>query len=179
MPQRNPNRTLDLETQVARRIAAARDARDWSYAELAKRMERVGCAIQPSALFRIEKGDPPRKISVNELGALALVFDIPPQDLLDATDSAAHLDVQRAVTGVTDAMRELNAALADLEETIDGDHVRKAELKRYLADFSDWPELRRVLTLVLQQKVRYRPTFKANGHFDQPGEPMPQERGRK
>ena len=50
------------------------EQRGWSYTGLAQRMTAQGCAIDQSALYKIEKGNPRRRISVDELVALREVF---------------------------------------------------------------------------------------------------------
>lgn len=82
MPRPNVGRTLRSEAGLARRIAYERQERGWSLEGLAKRMSDAGCNINASAIFKIEKGDPPRRISVDELVALAAVFAERVDDLL-------------------------------------------------------------------------------------------------
>jgi uncharacterized protein YaaQ len=53
-----------------------------SYESLARLMSEAGCQINASALFKIEKGQPPRKITVDELVAFSKVFDTRVEDLL-------------------------------------------------------------------------------------------------
>src|SRR5262249_48319270 len=53
-----------------------------SYEALAKLMTEEGCSIAGSAIFRIEKGNPPRHINVDELFTFAKVFDTTVDDLL-------------------------------------------------------------------------------------------------
>jgi transcriptional regulator with XRE-family HTH domain len=68
---------MTAEATLAERIRIERNARGWSYDQLASAMTEVGCSIQPSAIFKIEKGDPPRRITVNEFVALSEVWAIP------------------------------------------------------------------------------------------------------
>lgn len=82
MPRPNQPRNIQGETELARRITLEREARAWSYEGLASRMTDAGCPIQGSAIYKIEKGDPPRRITVDELIALAAVFELPVPDLL-------------------------------------------------------------------------------------------------
>lgn len=82
MARPNPMRSIEGETNLARRVALERRSRGWSYDALAKRMTDAGCPINASAIFKIEKGDPPRKIQVDELLALATVFEADVMDLL-------------------------------------------------------------------------------------------------
>lgn len=82
MPRPNPNRTLQSEVNLARRIAHERERLGWTYEGTAKRLTDVGCPIQPSAIYKIEKSDPPRRISVDELVAFAKVFEVSVEELL-------------------------------------------------------------------------------------------------
>lgn len=59
------------------RIATERAARGWSYKRLAEEMTAVGCPIDGTAIYKIEKGEPRRSIFVDELVALSLVWAIP------------------------------------------------------------------------------------------------------
>jgi transcriptional regulator with XRE-family HTH domain len=82
MPRSNRGRTMGSERTLAQRLAYERTVREWTYDQLARRMTDVGCKIQGSALFKIEKGDPPRRVTVDELVALANVFETPMDELL-------------------------------------------------------------------------------------------------
>jgi transcriptional regulator with XRE-family HTH domain len=75
MPPRNPARSLTGEPQLAERIGYERERRGWSYEQLAKRMTDVGCPMNQSAIYKIEKATPRRRITVDELLAFAKVFD--------------------------------------------------------------------------------------------------------
>lgn len=55
-------------------VRIEREARGWSTAELARRVTDAGCPISQSAIWRIENGEPRRKISVDELIAFSKVF---------------------------------------------------------------------------------------------------------
>ena len=94
MPRPNPPRKLFAEPHVAARIAIEREARSWSYEGLAKRLTDAGCPIQASAIYKIEKADPPRRITVDELVAFAAVFDVAVEELL--VDPAMRLPVELA-----------------------------------------------------------------------------------
>jgi transcriptional regulator with XRE-family HTH domain len=82
MPRPNQPRSIASEHSLARRIAYEREKRGMSYEGLASRMTRVGCPIQASGVYKIERADPPRRITVDELVAFAEVFATPVQDLL-------------------------------------------------------------------------------------------------
>ncbi len=79
MPKLNVGRTVTVEGNLARRIAAVRKERGQSHETLAALMTKAGCAIAGSSIYKIESGNPRRRISVDELWTLAEVwgFDSP------------------------------------------------------------------------------------------------------
>ena len=82
MPRPNKTREVYAEGYLADRIASEREARSWSLEGLAKRMTDAGCAINQSAIYKIEQGKPRRRITVDELVAFSRVFAISLDDLL-------------------------------------------------------------------------------------------------
>lgn len=82
MPRPNPPRSLQSEDNLAQRIAYEREQRGLTYEGLAQRLTDVGCPIQGSAIYKIEKGMPRRRIVVDELVALGKVFYLEITDLL-------------------------------------------------------------------------------------------------
>ncbi len=77
MARPNKKRAVNAEANVAERIRREREARGWTLEGFAKRMEDVGCPIQPSAIYKIETSDPPRRITVDELVAFSRVLGVP------------------------------------------------------------------------------------------------------
>lgn len=88
MPRPNKPREVQAEDHLARRIAAERDARGWTNDGLAKRMTDAGCPMNGSAIFKIEKGEPRRRIVVDELVAFGTVFGVPVEQLLLPPEAA-------------------------------------------------------------------------------------------
>lgn len=76
MPKRTAARDITErgEKNLRERIARERSRRGWSYEDLARQMAEAGCPINKAALRSVEKGDPPRRITVDELLALAEIF---------------------------------------------------------------------------------------------------------
>ncbi|KQT89327.1 hypothetical protein ASG49_16230 [Marmoricola sp. Leaf446] len=64
-----------------------------SYDGLASRMTEAGCPINASALYKIEKVDPPRRITVDELVALSRVFGIKLQALIQPPEEALNREL--------------------------------------------------------------------------------------
>jgi transcriptional regulator with XRE-family HTH domain len=81
MPRPNPPRPLRGEANLARRVAYERQRDRMSTEGLARRMTELGCPINQSAIWKIENGDPPRRITYDEALAFAEVFGIPLDEL--------------------------------------------------------------------------------------------------
>lgn len=102
MARRNPARSIGGEANLSERITRELDSRGWSPATLAERLTAAGCPIQTSAVYKIINGDPPRRITVDELLALATVFDTSVDDLLtevDLLDKKRAQEVERDLVG--------------------------------------------------------------------------------
>ena len=97
MPRPNPLRSMASEDNLARRIAYERERREWTYEGLAQRMTDAGCPIQGSAIYKTEKGRPQRRITVDELVALARVFAVDVADLLTPVDLVGDREARQIV----------------------------------------------------------------------------------
>lgn len=93
MPKINKSRPRGPEADAASRIAIERERRGWSAAELARRMTGAGCEINQSAVNKIEQGDPPRRITVDELVAFAKVYELEIEDLLLPAHAARDKEI--------------------------------------------------------------------------------------
>lgn len=100
MPRPNQPRAIASEQTVARRVAAEREERGMSYDGLASRMTAAGCAINASALYKIEKGSPPRRITVDELVAFSRVFETTVADLITSSETRVGERVRELVEEV-------------------------------------------------------------------------------
>jgi transcriptional regulator with XRE-family HTH domain len=110
VPRPSPARTAPDEENLARRIEHERTAKGWSYESLAKRMEDAGCKIHPSAIYKIERGEPRRRVTVNEFRAFASVFGIPMDQLLVPEEVWSTGLALELFTQLTAAMEDLKAA---------------------------------------------------------------------
>lgn len=136
MPRPNALRTLAGEDSLAARIAYEREQRGWSYEGLAKRMTDVGCPVNQSAIYKIEKARPRRGIRVNELIALSIVLDLdlnelllPPEAILDreTRDRLAGLVV--GLESLIDYDLGLNEEWRQLRK-----HLDRPEARAYVED---------------------------------------------
>lgn len=66
--------------QVRENIKRIREARDMSWAQMSRFLERAGRPIAALGLRRIEDGS--RRVDVDDLMAIAVVLDVTPNDLL-------------------------------------------------------------------------------------------------
>ena len=93
----NKPRGIFAEDHLAQRVAAERDARGWTNDGLAKRMTDAGCPMTASAIFKIEKAEPRRRIVVDELVTFAKVFGLPLEELLIPPSLARGREIRRLV----------------------------------------------------------------------------------
>lgn len=119
MPRVNPLRATGHESNLAARIAVERQARGWSYEGLAKRMTDAGYPIQSSAIFKIEKGNPPRRIAVDELVGLSAVFGMSVEDLLTPIGVVIDKALVDAFNQWTDANARFGQASADQDAAME------------------------------------------------------------
>lgn len=113
MPRPNKPRTLGSERALSRRIALLCEQRGWKYAELADRMTAEGCPIQTSALYKLQ-GEPPRRVTVDELVALANVFDLTTDDLLRPIELVEREWAEDVAADFIAATRDLDDAQAGI-----------------------------------------------------------------
>lgn len=103
MPRANMRRSIDSESNLAERIAAERKSRGLSYEGLAKLMTDAGCSIQGSAIYKIEKGTPPRRVTVDELVALSRVLGASVDDLLTPIELVRKERAKALIDGLSPA----------------------------------------------------------------------------
>lgn len=144
MPRPNKPRDVLAEDHLAQRIAAERDARGWTNDGLAKRMTDAGCPMNGSAIFKIEKGEPRRRIVVDEMVAFSRVFNVPVEELLMPPSVAASREFGRLVGEWRDSFLAREAAeaaenaarmaLADFLESQGGDDVPDGDIVRVMQE---------------------------------------------
>ncbi len=123
MPRTVPDRRRPEERFIARRIEFELKRRRWSYLELAKRMKDVGCRIDQSAVNKILKGHPPRRIAANELAAFAEVFGVPVGRLMKPLE----VDLSQEMNALLEELHERRKTLLEASAAV-ADIVRKIAL---------------------------------------------------
>ena len=118
---------MSAEAQVAARLKWERERRHWSMAEVARRMADAGCPVNQTAIYKIEKGNPRRTISLNEAHALAEVFGLDTVgDLERIPEEIVHEDA-RIFVEETEKLRD---DVRDLLRSLEGVGPRLAEIRR-------------------------------------------------
>ena len=148
MPKINRGRAFGYEAAVAERMEYERQRRRWSLQDLATRMTDAGCPINQSAIHKIERGEPRRRITVDELGALAVVFGTPIEELIVPMAIVADARVrqlwdewraaQSARIAANQRVRDLERALRDVSAHPLAQPAIREEINRRLRD--DDPE---------------------------------------
>ena len=116
MTERRPGPRAS-EDNVADHIRLHREMRGWSTAHLAGEVTAAGVPLSQSAVWRIESGNPRRKISVDELIGFAKVFGVSIGELLeplsvDYSPDLVRLYVNRYVDTMAYALKaEFRASL--------------------------------------------------------------------
>ena len=117
---------LVAEATVARRIRFERENRDWSPAKLAQQMTAAGYPLNQSAIWRIENGDPPRRVNLEEAVGFAKVFEMGLEDLITPVGAMATPELRRRLRNVLEATRAYQEAEAAAYRAVEA-----------LADYAD------------------------------------------
>lgn len=156
MPRPNEPRAIYSEAGLARRLAYERQRLGMSLDGLAKRMADAGCPIHASAIYKIEKGDPPRRITVDELVAFSAVLDIPITELLLPPEAVLTSEIKalfeewielwneaaRQLEEVRRADERQQDAWKRLLERVNGSGREEKQAKRYFLDLMESSPLR-------------------------------------
>src|SRR5690625_1943129 len=118
MPRPSQPRSVGAEDNLAERIAYERERRDLSYEALAKLVTEAGCPMQGSAIFKTENevDGKRRRVTVDEMVALARVFEVPIEDMLRPIDEIRDECVRDLVDRLQPLADALDGALYDLKE---------------------------------------------------------------
>jgi len=139
------------EDNLAERIAAEREAHGWTNDGLAKRMTDAGCPMTGSAIFKIEKAEPRRRIVVDELVAFSRVFGIPIEQLLLDPELVAEQEVIDKLNAVNtlaaardEAETKLIGTVDEVRALVKGSKRAKAAMNKYLGEIGDTGDFFRV-----------------------------------
>ena len=112
MPRAGAERTVDAERALALRLEQERTKRGLGVDALAKLMTEAGCPLNGSAIYRIEKGEPPRRISVDELVTFAEIFGMPVGDLLMPAELVESRRAQELAAELAESAGQLQHLVA-------------------------------------------------------------------
>lgn len=142
MPKRPRSGSLNSEAHVAEHVREERERRGWSTAELAQRVTDAGCPINQSAIWRIESGEPRRRISVDELIAFSKVFDLSIERLLGPTGDTFGIYL------IKQAVATLRVAE---EERLLADRAEGRAIEDLIVAVWGFPELEAMVPSILRQ----------------------------
>lgn len=148
MSRVNQGRTVNAERNLAHRIKLEREDRGWSPEQLARRMTAAGCSIATSSVYRIEDRDKPRKITVDELVALAEVFEVedvrellrPMDDILQGRAEQIAEQIRASRLRLVDAVGDMLKGLIELVRLINEQADRALLIKGKAQYSDDWFE---------------------------------------
>ena len=166
LPRRNAPTQLRDEEYLAQNIAMIREEKGWSYEGLARRLTDVGYPMHPSALHKIEKLRPRRRITVNELVAFSAVFQVPIEDLLvDPSvrmDAAAKAAIEDLFNHLVDWHLRAREYLEE-KELLEGkvlEMAQRTNVARYIGAAGDRASSKQDLIATELRKLQRR----ASGH---------------
>lgn len=119
MPRQGKPGTIRGEEHVARRIALERELRGWTYESLAMRLHKAGRPTDQATVYKMEKGKPRRKVTVDELVAFSEIFGLSVDQLLTDPDVAAETHAIRDFERYVRAAQAAAAAVAKANEAAD------------------------------------------------------------
>ncbi|MFB7745631.1 helix-turn-helix transcriptional regulator [Streptomyces sp. NPDC056132] len=109
---------LYSEGNVAARVALEREVRGWSTTELADRVTKAGVKMNQTAVWRIEHGEPRRRINLDEALAFARVFELPLEELMSPPLEGIDMDGRRLVQEAVEAFYESRDAQDRLHHAV-------------------------------------------------------------
>lgn len=142
-----------IDQTIRHRIATERVARGWSCARLAKKVSAAGVPMDIATPWRIEHED--YDASLQELAAIARVFEIPMEDLLEG--SSMPMLPQRHVHMLA---RGLFEVMGEDDEVFNQDWV-------------DWAEDLSIYVREIAQELHAKPDLLVVPDHNSSSEPMP------
>jgi transcriptional regulator with XRE-family HTH domain len=106
---------------------------------LAKRMTDLGCPINQSAIWKIENGDPPRRVTYDEALAMAEVFGLPLEELSVAPEAAADREAIRLFDELRRAQQETRDARTRLSVHVSAHPTTWAAIEEHMENLAqEW-----------------------------------------
>lgn len=106
----HPSSAMSPERVLAARVEQLRIERGMSYEALANRMREQGISLDKAAVQKSIKGDPPRRIVVDEMAAYARVFGVEVVKLLIPPAVVDKARLQHLLDSWRDASEQVRAA---------------------------------------------------------------------
>jgi hypothetical protein len=137
MPRRPPKDEAGPDEWAAWRVGLERERRGLSQGQLARLVTDMGAPMQQQAIWKIENGRPPRKISYGEAVAFCKVFAI--DDVAELGQPPEEVALAY-MTGIRHLLRDWRRDTDELIEQLGDlrDHADPEVLQRVLDDLRYW-----------------------------------------
>ena len=119
VPRPNPGRVIGAEETFADRVRIERERRGWSYEATAQALTDAGCPVQSSAIYKIEKAENRRRITLDEAVAFARVFGASLDELLRPVDEARADRIRELIEQFTEVRIRSSVAAEELQTVSD------------------------------------------------------------
>ncbi|MFG2848523.1 helix-turn-helix domain-containing protein [Kitasatospora sp. NPDC048296] len=166
------------EEHATERVRLEREYRGWSTGELAKRMTAAGYPMNQSSVWRIENGEPRRRINLDEAIGFAKVFGLPLEEFLGPPESSSNKHIAQLTSEVVARYRFLLDLMMSTSEAFKAVDQYCAMFPQHAEELND-----RIARAIAEENrrrgplrespmvfLRY-PTFK---QADQPSDTTPQ-----
>lgn len=134
MPRTNLGRTINAEANVAERVRRELRQRGWSPAYLAEAMTAAGCKIGTSSMYNLLDEAKPRRITLDEVVALAGVLGTTIEDLLTPVDI---IDKRKAAELTDKLTKSMDTIVREAAAYVDT-HAELLELAVFEADLHEF-----------------------------------------
>ncbi|MFE7565035.1 helix-turn-helix domain-containing protein [Kitasatospora sp. NPDC057500] len=178
-PEGAPATPALSEEHAAERVRLEREYLGWSTGELAKRMTAAGYPINQSSVWRIESGEPRRRINLDEAIGFAKVFGLPLEEFLGPPEASSDKHIAQLTTEVVARYRFLLDLMQSTSSVFKAVDQYNAMFPQHAKELND--RIARALTEENRRRgpVRESPMvflrYPAFQQAEQPSDPTPQE----
>jgi transcriptional regulator with XRE-family HTH domain len=151
---------LEHERAFGRNVARLREERDWSQAELARRLTALGFEMHQTTVAKLEAGKRPVRLA--EMYALAQVFELPPSVMFSPPNETALLELlakyEESYLVATARRTSCNAIAVEIEEFLAvHPDARAALIETLRKAFSDRPDFDDATSFLRRQEQALMP----------------------
>ncbi|GAA2992024.1 hypothetical protein GCM10020229_00600 [Kitasatospora albolonga] len=136
-PENSPTAPALSEEHAAERVRLEREYLGWSTGELAKRMTAAGYPMNQSSVWRIESGEPRRRINLDEAIGFAKVFSLTLEEFLGPPEPSSDKHISQLTTEVVARYRFLLDLLQSTNSVFDAVDQYNAIFPQHAKELND------------------------------------------